>query len=172
MLKDLANFTKDDSATKEAAAMRKDIPVPSEVILRERMCSAILMEYAATLLNEGKKYDAIRKHILEEAGKLSVDSYLPSTFSVQVITDLNNFFAERESRKTKIKNRFFSHKDTQKALTKFSDPNLLKEAQMLSSGMEQMKVSGVTEATAQLYMDEALELMKKKTSIPFDFFVK
>jgi len=172
MLKDLANFTKDDSASQEAAAMRKDIPVQAEVVLRERMCSAILVEYAATLLNEGKKYDEIRKHILEEAAKIATDPYLPSTFSVQVITDLNNFFSERESRKTKIKNRFFSHKDTRKALTKFSDPHIHKEAQMLSSGMEHLKITGVTNATAQLYMEEALTLMKKKTDIPFDFFVK
>lgn len=172
MFKDLAKLTNDDTSTKEAVAMRKDIPVPSEVILRERMCSAILVEYAATLLNEGKKYDDIRKCVLEEAGKISNDPYLPSTFVVQVITDLNNFFTEKESRTSKIKNRFFSHKDTQKALTKFSDPSLLKEAQMISSGMEQLKFSGVTDATASLYMEEAVELMKKKTTIPFDFFIK
>lgn len=172
MFKDLANFTKDDRATKEVISMRKDLPLPAELALRERMCSAIMIEYAATLLTEGKKYDEIRTTILEEAGKLCTDHYVPSTFVVQVLTDLNTFFAQRESRKSKITNRFFSDKTTQKALKKFSDPNIHKEATTLSSGMEKFSFSGISEATAEVYMTEAVELMKKKTTIPFDFFMK
>ncbi len=172
MFKDLATFTKDDTAKKEVASMRKDIPLPAELTLRERMCSAILIEYAGTLLAEGKKYDDVRTTIMAEAGKLCTDHYIPSTFVVQVLTDLNTFFTERTSRKTKIKNRFFSDKKTQSALKKFSDPNLHKEAASLSSGMEKLNLSGISDATAEVYMTEVVELMKNKTTIPFDFFTK
>lgn len=172
MFKDLTNFVKDDSAKKEIASMRKDLPLPAEITLRERMCSAILVEYAASLLAEGKKYSEVRQTVMDEAGKLSADRYIPSTFVVQVLTDLNTFFTQRESRKNKITKRFFSHKDTQKALTKFSDPNISKEASMLSSGLENFSFSGISEATAEAYMTEAVELMKSKTTIPFDFFTK
>lgn len=170
MFKKLNQFTVDETNKKEVTSMRKDLPLPAELTLRERMCSAILIEYATTLLQEGKSYSDVRQLVMEEAGKLSTDHYIPSTFVVKVLTDLNTFFSKRESRKNKIKNRFFAHKDTQTALKKFSDPNISKEAATLSSGMEKLELSGISEATAEAYMTEVVELMKQKTSIPYDFF--
>ena len=174
MFKDLAAAVNNQQEQKEVAAMRKDIPVPTEIILRERMCSAIMIEYAATLLEEGKKYDEVRQTIMAEAGKAANGKEIPSTFLVKIITDLNTFFSERESRKAKISKRFFSHKDTQKALTKFSDPNIAKEATMLTSGMEQLAapLSEISKTTADVYMQEMVEYLKKNTTIPYDFFMK
>ena len=172
MFKELTNLTHNEVVVKEATAMRNDLSVATEVILRERMCSAILIEYAATLLKEGKSYDSIRTAITSEVNKMCENPYLPKTFIVKVMSDLNAFFMEKESRKEKIKTRFFAHKESQKAFKKFADPALFQEAEKVASGLEKFAVSDISSATAELYMTEAVEFMQKHSTIPYDFFTK
>lgn len=170
MYKHLMKANENPELTQEIAAMRKDLTVPAEVAMRQRVASGMLLEYAKAKLQDGMSIEAVKQLILDEASKLSKDLYFPSTFAMLVMTDMASLFIEKTTVFNRIVNRVCAHKDTEKALKAFADPNISAAANTIKAGVESFAPSTLMDKTIGMYMSEICDVMSKRTNLDMTFF--
>lgn len=167
MFKHLQNLAENESGIKEARAMRKDIPLISEMQMRDQMSAAVLMAYADHL-ECTKNIQEIKTIINGLAQKFQDTNYVTNSFVSSVMSQLNTKLSKRSKIKEKIKMQFLNGQKIEKALETFSDPRLVVEKKIVISSIPEDSTDNIN-AVMEVYLDDVLSQMRKSLTLEHEF---
>jgi hypothetical protein len=185
MFRQLMKLSADPSISKDAAAMRKDLPIPAELNIRAAMCASILVEYARNLLDDGKSPSDVRTEIMTLGDTFKDTNYVPTSFGDVLGEQMTKMFSERDSFQDRVFRRFSGVDRAKSGISKFADKSIGKAMEKFGLQVAEECIANTLReesadargakylvATYSDYFHEAVQKMKNSGILPEDFVRK
>lgn len=185
MLNKLTKLSIDPVIEKDVIAMRKSLPLSSELFLRSAAVASVLIEYAKMQHENGKKLSELRTEIMEAGEKIMKLNMLPTSFQDELAQLFVEAFRGQSTFSERAFRTFCSCSAAEKSMKSFADKNMAVcmnrfVSKMAEESLEQKVLDQHADCESvrrlvcayRIYFDDAISYISKADAIPAEVLRK